>query len=703
MATLKDVAQDAGVAVATVSCCLSGNRNVKQETKMRIMDSVEKLKYIPNASARRLKRNVSDSIGVILTGMDGAFESEIFRGISFCLQKGGFTPSVAFTDNLAFRECGAIEKFVGENVAGLLLVTSMPENTGFFQKRVMGYGIPSVFIEHRPKGIDANFVGFENRETVCQLTKQLLERCYRKIALVTGPKHFMAEADSMEGYKKAFTDSHIAVDGSFIWETNMSKEDSFKTALDNWHMEGPEAIITTSEEIALGVLEALHIQNISVTKDVRVITLCQERWNQTSHVPGVIYVPRSAYVLGEKAAALLLSNMKDPDLPPKTELLKDQVLKETTRIPTPCKRTFSSNIKKEAGKQIHVLMADLTTSRCARLLSGYCRQSTGISVVIDLLPHNFVLEGILTDMNRADHQYDIYMYDNPWLPYMVQNGLLADISSYAREAAFDAREALGQGSANCKLGDRYYGIPFSSGSHIMFYRKDLFSDHRLAKLYARKYELPLRPPKTWDEFNHVAEFFTRSYNPDSPTLYGTSVAGIMDEELVPEILIRMWSYGGNLWDAYKKATLYTAQNVRAFRCLLQTLSYVEKSPMETSIMNTVDDFSFGKTAVLLTYSEYASRISRSLYQNVIGNIGYERVPGRYSLCIGWALGVNPNTPRMKEALAYFDWLREKRTGQYMAIMGAQLPFNNAGDSSELLKIISLACVCAIRFGTLPQT
>ena len=55
MVTLKDVAKDAGVSVATVSCCLSGSKPVKESTRMKILESIEKLKYIPNASARNLK------------------------------------------------------------------------------------------------------------------------------------------------------------------------------------------------------------------------------------------------------------------------------------------------------------------------------------------------------------------------------------------------------------------------------------------------------------------------------------------------------------------------------------------------------------------------------------------------------------------------------------------------------------------------
>ena len=62
MATLRDVAKEAGVSIATVSCALSGAKPVRAETKARIMDAIERLKYVPNAAARNLKATSSRTV-----------------------------------------------------------------------------------------------------------------------------------------------------------------------------------------------------------------------------------------------------------------------------------------------------------------------------------------------------------------------------------------------------------------------------------------------------------------------------------------------------------------------------------------------------------------------------------------------------------------------------------------------------------------
>ena len=166
MATLKDVAKDAGVSIATVSCCLSGSRYVKPETRTKIMDSIEKLKYIPNASARDLRSTSTNRIGVVLTDIDNIYHTEIFKGISASLQRKGYTINVAFSNSLPDIERKKIEDFISQNVSGLILITCQPQNTDFFVNRIRNFGIPTVFLERRPDNLDVNFLGFDNYRTV---------------------------------------------------------------------------------------------------------------------------------------------------------------------------------------------------------------------------------------------------------------------------------------------------------------------------------------------------------------------------------------------------------------------------------------------------------------------------------------------------------------------------------------------------------
>lgn len=150
MVTLKDVAREAGVSIATVSCALSGKKSVRPETYTRIMDAIEKLKYIPNYSARNLKQTSSKVISVLLPNIRSRFYSGLFDGISSYLQAHGYSINVAFSNESSDIECDKINEFITQNSAGLILVTSQPQNTAFFQNHIINYQIPTVFIDREP-------------------------------------------------------------------------------------------------------------------------------------------------------------------------------------------------------------------------------------------------------------------------------------------------------------------------------------------------------------------------------------------------------------------------------------------------------------------------------------------------------------------------------------------------------------------------
>lgn len=687
MATLKDVAKDAGVSIATVSCCLSGSKPVKPETKSRIMDSIEKLKYIPNRAARDLKSFSTNLIGVVLTDIDNTYHAEIFKGISANLQNQGYHVSVAFSDSQPDIECQKIEEFISQNAAGLIVITCQPQNTDFFRNRIYNYQVPTIFIERNPENLFTNFAGFDNNETAYFLTSSLIEKGYQKIALVCGPEHFSSERDSINGYRDALATGGRPVEQTLICPTNASMEGAFKSVLMNLCTQLPDAVITTSENIAMGTIEALRTFGLKVPGNVTVLTYSEESWNKSSRLPGVVYTSRTAFHLGSRASEILLQNIHSPVLfEPKVLTLSDSAVGGPLPIKDRKELSCPSIQRPSHEKRLRALMVDLATSRSIQLLSDDFTRRTGIGIEFDFCPQNQLLKKISETIDSPREAYDIHMYDIPWLNYMVQNTFVSDITDFVTSDAFHRENIFSENMDNCRYEGKYYGIPLIGGSQIMFYRKDLFETREIAKAFKNRYKISLRPPRTWTEFNGTAQFFTRSCNPASPTEYGTSLAGITDEELAPEILIRLWAYGGVLWDNYNRPCLDTAENAKAFESILSTLQYVGSPVFQTSINKTVDDFTSGKTAMLITYTEYAAQISQTLHSNVIGRVGYEILPGKCPASVGWNMGLNPFSPNSEMAFQYFNWMTQHDTSFYMTILDGQSPVIAPYHSQELLKL-----------------
>ena len=314
MITLKDVAQEAGVSIATVSCALSGKKAVRPETYARIMDAVEKLKYIPNYSARNLKKKASNMVSVLLPGMRSQFYAGLFDGISSCLQSQGYSINIAFSNDSADVECTKIDEFITQNSAGLIIMTAQPGNTAFFQNHIMDYQIPTVFVEREPDSICCNYVGFRHYDTFYGVVSQLLEKGYRDIGIACGPLEFSSERSYVQACRDIMEAEGEILAPDRICETNFTREDAFNSFMKYFSKNPPEVLLSTSREITYGIQTAMEYCGLRTPEDVVLISCSEESWINISQNDGVLKLSRNSTSLGEEAAKILLKNIQNPGL-----------------------------------------------------------------------------------------------------------------------------------------------------------------------------------------------------------------------------------------------------------------------------------------------------------------------------------------------------------------------------------------------------
>lgn len=689
MVTLKDVAREAGVSIATVSCALSGKKSVRPETYTRIMDAIEKLKYIPNYSARNLKQTSSKVISVLLPNMRSRFYSGLFDGISSYLQAHGYSINVAFSNESSDIECDKINEFITQNSAGLILVTSQPQNTAFFQNHIINYQIPTVFIDREPDALSVNYIGLRHYDTFYSLTMQLLQKGYQNISIICGPLEFSSERNCVQGCSDALATAGITLSTQNVCVTNLTREDAFSSFLKYYSRNTPEVLLSTSWEVTYGVQAAMEYCGLHTPTNMLLFSYSEESWININQNTGAFLIPRDSSTLGEKAARILLRNIRDPEL-------FEQVIQEIDasedslnfRIPKNRFKTrkHSSVLSSEPKDHIRFLAIDNPTIQALELLTNHFERESGIHVEFNRVPQDELFSMISTSTYELTQEYDLYTYDVPWLEYMAQNMCLADISEFAENDFFKKDHFFPSSLRNCQIGNRYFGIPISGGTQLLFYRKDLFESRTLQAEYQKQSRISLRPPRTWKEFNDVAAFFTRQYNPSSPTEYGVSFAGVIDEEMAPEILIRLWAYGGKLWDNYHRPTFNTKENHIAFESILNTLKYVPDQNLSRSIKQTVDDFCSGRTAMLITYSEFAEGMIQRVKENVMGRIDAHIVPGRSPASVGWNIGLNPFSSHRESVFRFFSWLCDISTNMYLTILNGASTITAPYHNSELLKL-----------------
>ncbi len=681
MPTIKDVARQSGVSIATVSNYLNKTKHVSKDTAAKIQTAIDILQYAPNLSAKSLKSNSYTDIGIILPNFDNSYYVQMFQGIESTFQNTGYFTNLAFSYDIPEFERNIVRDFAKKKINGLILISCQPDNWRFYYSYFTAdQHRPIVLIDRTIQSLDANFVSFDNQSMLKRMTTALLDKGYRQIFILSGPENYECEFRCIRGFRMAFNGASLPCDSNFLVQTNLSKEDAFRKTIQLLKSTQPEAIITTSEPLADGAIEALTLLGFS-SEQIPVLTLGEEHWNQHTQSFAAISAQRPAIRLGQTAAGLLLSQLQAP-LTKENEkiILPDNWL--SSNIP-PLYKPKEHTATTSCTKELRILMLDTPQVHALLGLLRNFENCTGIKTDITILPHHHLYETIMQNhKNDSTDLYDIFMYDIPWLSTLASNHVLADITTEVSD--IDSRVFLPGCLKNfSEFNQRYYGIPFMYAPQILYYRKDLFEEPEIKELYARYNSITLRPPATLKEFNTIAEFFT--YKTDVIP-YGISIPAAYEECLAPEIYMRLNAYGSSIFDKNGNVCLDQSASLKAYIHLLRSVQAAKPNYRSANDVSIVQDFLNGDTAMLITYPSFLTDVVDLRKSSITGAIGYHHIPGRTPLLGGWSLGISSQSRKMKDAFSFLKWICNGRIANYFALLGGQSAIISAYTNDELNKL-----------------
>jgi multiple sugar transport system substrate-binding protein len=232
------------------------------------------------------------------------------------------------------------------------------------------------------------------------------------------------------------------------------------------------------------------------------------------------------------------------------------------------------------------------------------------------------------------------------------------------------------------LSDRIYALPETPSSQMLFYRKDLFEDTAIRRLYQEKTHNILQPPTTFEEYNQIAAFFTRELNPQSPTRYGTGLTLGNTGVAATEFLCRYFALTQDLFDADDQILLTSDAAIQALRELVESRSYA--SPIINSWWrDTAHTFANGDTAMTILYSNYASELTGKA-SRIRGNIGYAMVPGGNPLYGGGSIGVSRYSKNKELAYHFIKWLCSENVATAMTLLGSVSPCKETYNNYQVI-------------------
>ncbi|MGC8972433.1 MAG: LacI family DNA-binding transcriptional regulator [bacterium] len=312
MPTIYDVAKRAGVSAMTVSRVINGKKDVKPETREKVIKAIEELGYVPNSLARSFVLQKTKTIGLVITDITNPFFTTLARGVEDTAMKNQFSVIFCNTDEDPEKEVLYLELLARKRVDGVILASASGKRTPL--KSLLIEGIPVVLIDREVDGLeDLDIVKGDSVHGAYLLTKHLINLGYRRIGIIVGNKNISTAEDRVEGYKKALIESGIPIEEELIKFSRYSKEGGYISTKELLSLEDPPtAIFGGNNFIAIGAMIAIREEGLRVPEDIALVSF-DDIESLSEVYPFFTVVTQPAYSMGVIATELLIRRVENKD------------------------------------------------------------------------------------------------------------------------------------------------------------------------------------------------------------------------------------------------------------------------------------------------------------------------------------------------------------------------------------------------------
>ena len=214
MTTIQDVADVAGVSIATVSRVLNGTAVVNASLRVRVENVMQALHYQPSPAARSLRRNRSNIIGLLVPDLQNPFFLSLIQGVEDIAHANGYSVILCNSNEDHRREQHYLEVLYAERVAGAIFIPTR-ERLGDALKGFHERQIPLVTVDRRIQDSAIDAVLVNNIRGACEAVEHLITQGYCRIGIITGPLTITTGREHLEGYHEALLAAGMLPNPSF--------------------------------------------------------------------------------------------------------------------------------------------------------------------------------------------------------------------------------------------------------------------------------------------------------------------------------------------------------------------------------------------------------------------------------------------------------------------------------------------------------
>ncbi len=331
MATIHDVAQDAGVSPTTVSRYLNHRIELPPATSARIDAAIARLDYRPNLLAKRLSTGKTEAVGLVTPEIREPFFAELASAFEDEADRHGYTVFISSTRSDRKREIASLERLHDRHIDGLVLMTNTPDDGTLAS--LIGKRRNVVILDEDIPGVNAPRLFVENREGAERATRHLIEAGHSRIAYLGGPQGLFSVVERHAGFQDAMAAAGLTVRPEYVSLGGFDPELARAATLKFLALpEPPTAIFASSDYLAIGAVMGLRDAGVSVPDDVSLIGFDDMPFG-TLLTPPLTAIRQPVEQIGRSGFQLLLQLLNGETPPPLTRLPVELIRRQSVGAP----------------------------------------------------------------------------------------------------------------------------------------------------------------------------------------------------------------------------------------------------------------------------------------------------------------------------------------------------------------------------------
>lgn len=337
MASIKDVAREAGVSITTVSRALNGYSDVSPETRKKIEEVAERLNYAPNLAARSMGGKKSKNLAFLVSGLHPSEPSGFVFGILSGLYQTSLEKNYEFmlltTTRAKQKELNYIQLCRQRGIEGVL-ISGLTVDDPYYSE-LANSEIPCVVVDLDLSGKKVCTISIDNVQASKDAVNHLIELGHRRIAMVNGKRTAIVSRQRYAGYEQALKEAGLELIPDYVSVGNFEEEDAFRATMELL-TKHPEitAIFCASDVMAIGAIKAAEKAGRKIPEDLSIVGFDDIPVAKYVH-GGITTISQSPYKMGKIGGEALVNMIETQSFIPHIELPYEFIKRSTTAV---CKR-----------------------------------------------------------------------------------------------------------------------------------------------------------------------------------------------------------------------------------------------------------------------------------------------------------------------------------------------------------------------------